>query len=665
MKSVLIAVVCCVVGGFATAWADESAPEAEPQVFTTRPDPNTELVPLPRGDDVFHFVIFGDRTGGPVEGIRVLEQAVADTNLLDPDLVLTVGDLINGYNARPEWLSQMKEYRGVMNQLNMSWFPVAGNHDVYWRGPNRPEGEHEADYEMHFGPLWYAFRHKNAGFIALFSDEGDPATGEKSFHGAKYQNVSDEQMAFIKEALARLKECDHVFLFLHHPRWLGGKNYGGSNWDVVHKLLAEAGNVSAVFGGHIHQMTYAGKKDGIEYFTLGAVGAHLQFDLPQAGFLHQFNVVTVREDEFHVAAIPVGTVIDPREFTLEKIGEIEGLVRNTITRKSEPIPLDLGAEMTRGTYSVAYENPTSHPLEVTLLVEELGPGWIVLPDHQHFRIEPGKTQVAAFRYRCQSGPIAGDFSAPRLSVQTEYIGDTGRVTLPKRKVSIDYELIDAPSADQAPKSDDINRAASLSGKGALRVESAAIELPDGPFTLEAWVNPRSIEGSQGLIAKTQSSEYSLFLNDGKPLVNVHLDGKYVNATAQKPLKAGEWAHIAGVFSGEELILYVNGEPVARTPASGQRTRNELPLFIGADTDGKGRYTRPFDGYIDDVRLTRGARYLDAFEPSRSLPVDETTVLAYDFDFAAGPFAIGISKARIPARKVGSARLVPVEMTLAP
>ena len=118
--------------------------------------------------------------GGPVEGIEVLKDAVRETNLLDPDLVMTVGDLIQGYNDTPEWLTQMREFRGVMSGLQMPWYPVAGNHDIYWRGEGAaPQGHHEANYERHFGPLWYWFAHKNSAFIVLFSDEGDPETNKK------------------------------------------------------------------------------------------------------------------------------------------------------------------------------------------------------------------------------------------------------------------------------------------------------------------------------------------------------------------------------------------------------------------------------------------------------------------------------------------------------
>src|SRR5262245_45196165 len=53
----------------------------EPRIHTDRPT-GAQLLKLPKEDDAFGFVVFGDRTGGPPEGMKILEQAVADTNLL-------------------------------------------------------------------------------------------------------------------------------------------------------------------------------------------------------------------------------------------------------------------------------------------------------------------------------------------------------------------------------------------------------------------------------------------------------------------------------------------------------------------------------------------------------------------------------------------------------
>src|SRR5262245_55135933 len=106
----------------------------ESRFVTDRPSPR--LLPLPKEEGVFSFVVYGDRTTGIPEGLKILAQAVADTNLLAPDLVMTVGDLVQGYNDTQEWTRQALEYKAVMSKLTMPWFPVAGNHDIYYRGKN-------------------------------------------------------------------------------------------------------------------------------------------------------------------------------------------------------------------------------------------------------------------------------------------------------------------------------------------------------------------------------------------------------------------------------------------------------------------------------------------------------------------------------------------------
>ena len=274
---------------------------------------NAMQLPLPEETDAFTFAVFGDRTGGPAEGIEILKKAVADTNLFEPDLVMTVGDLIQGYNDKSAWIPQMQEYKSVMGKLLCPWFPVAGNHDVYFRGQDRPKRHHEANFEMHFGPLWYAFEHKGSWFITLFSDEGNPETGEKSFNEPELQRMSPEQFEWLKSVLQKAKTSDHVFLFLHHPRWLG-RNYG-DDWEKVHEALVAAGNVRAVFAGHIHRMRYDGPRDGIEYVTLATVGGGQSGLSENAGFLHHYNLVTVRKQQIAMACIPVGEVMNLREIT--------------------------------------------------------------------------------------------------------------------------------------------------------------------------------------------------------------------------------------------------------------------------------------------------------------------------------------------------------------
>jgi hypothetical protein len=484
----------------------------------------------------------------------------------------------------------------------------------------------------------------------LFSDEGDPATGKKGT-APQYQNMSPEQLRFVEEALQRFSDCDQVFLFLHHPRWFNTGAYEGTNWDEVHKLLVEAGNVSAVFGGHIHRMTYAGVKDGIEYFSLAAVGAHLSRDLPQAGCLHQISVVTVRKNQFSVSAIPVGQTIDPREFTPERVADVAALDRLKVKRTSDRIQISQGAA--HGTYSIEIPNSTSRPIEV--VVESLpAAGWTFLPDHRHFTIEPGQRQVAAFRYRYDSREATADFSVPKLAIETEYLMQTARVPLPLRTLDLD---LDAASKSSGAGSD-VDRDLILDGEGALAIDDASFELSDGPFTVEAWVNPSSLDDRQGLVSKAQESAFGLFLHEGVPDFSVHLDGDYATARAEQRLEANRWTHVAGVYTGEEVILFLDGQPVSRSKASGMRTKNRLPVYLGADPGDDGELTSPFHGRLDDVRFSKSSRYTHEFAPSPELDADDSTVLLFDFDEAVGPFVLGNSATGTVARLHGECHLVP-------
>ncbi|MEZ6242948.1 MAG: LamG-like jellyroll fold domain-containing protein [Phycisphaerales bacterium] len=621
----------------------------DPERFFTNRETSINL-PLPDEQDAFFFVVYGDRTGGPAAGINVLKDAVHDTNLLEPDLVMTVGDLVNGYNQTDEWMAQMTEFKGVMDQLLCPWFPVAGNHDVYWRGPGKPKNEHDADYEMHFGPLWYAFEHKNCWFIALYSDEGNPETGEKNFNKPDCQVMSDEQFDWLAETLERAKGADHVFLFLHHPRWLGG-NYG-DDWERVHKLLVDAGNVSAVFAGHIHRMRYD-PRDGIEYVTLATVGGGQSHTVPDAGWLHQFHIVTVRKDQLALSSLPVGKVMDVRELTGDLADEAAKLAA-TMPTIDAPVELDAngGADTT---VSVTIRNTTSHDAEYFVAPDSDDSRWSFLPDHTHTILAAGETRVVSFRVKRMANSLDDAIRPLSLVVDAEVLMPGHRYALPTRWVEAPIHFLAPPEPTT-----EADLALALDGETTFAsIPSADIDLPDGPFTLECWFRADKYSPRTGLIAKTESSEYGLFVSNARPEFSVHLNNAYATAATKEPiLQTDHWTHIAGVYDTKEVRLYVDGHLVARAPASGKRTRNALPLILGADVDGNGNPVSFFDGQIDAVRLSTTARYSgDAFTPARAWAPDAATLILHDMDRSIGPWILGPTAST--ARLAKGATLEPV------
>lgn len=626
---------------------DHAASDDPSRFFTNRS--SDVVLPLPGETDAFTFVIYGDRTGGPDAGINILKDAVRDTNLLEPDFVMTVGDLIDGYNATDAWMAQMTEFKGVMDELICPWFPVAGNHDIYYRGEGRTPAEHEPSYEMHFGPLWYAFEHKNCFFIVLYTDEGNSATGERSISKPESQQMSPEQLAWLGDMLEEGKDARHVFLFVHHPRWLGG-NYG-SSWETVHQMLVEAGNVSAIFGGHIHRMR-SDPRDGIDYITLATVGGYQDKLVPEAGWLHHFNIVTVRPDQIAHAALPVGEVIDVRELTGHVADQAGRLAAEAVTL-GPALALDSSGSAS-GETKLTFQNPTEYTVEYALTTHSADSRWNAWPDHLHGSLEPGEELRAAFQF-AHTGGLDDAFRDLAVLVDAEMLLPGHRYAIPTIRADVPVHL-DLESLP--PVSQDL--ALVLDGSSAALVSSDLVALPDGPLTLECWFTGEDYSGHRGLVTKTESSEYGMFVTDEKPAFSVHVGGRYAEAELAEPvLRPGVRYHLAGVFDGSQTRLYLDGKLVASTDRTGTRKMNALPLVIGADVDERGQPTSHFAGTIEAVRLSKAERYTgETFEPRAAWSSDADTVLLFDMDRKAGPWVIDESQARAHAKLVGKARLEP-------
>ena len=133
--------------------------------------------------------------------------------------------------------------------------------------------------------------------------------------------------------------------------------------------------------------------------------------------------------------------------------------------------------------------------------------------------------------------------------------------------------------------------------------------PPGPFTVEFWTKPRQITAdlfcpvsSVDAFQNSGTSRCGWLFYEGPGaqwLFRVGNLNGYVAAIAGGTVQAGVWQHVAGVYDGTNVTLYVNGVPAAGpTSASGYspNTNATAALCIGATSFGN----RTFDGSVDEV-----------------------------------------------------------------
>jgi outer membrane protein assembly factor BamB len=171
----------------------------------------------------------------------------------------------------------------------------------------------------------------------------------------------------------------------------------------------------------------------------------------------------------------------------------------------------------------------------------------------------------------------------------------------------------------------------------VSVEKSRSLNPAGkPLTVEAWVKAEKPGGV--IVAQGGSSQgYVLYLRKGQPCFTIRAGGEAASVTAKANV-GRKWVHLAGVLTGTELQIYVNGDLAGTAKAPGYITANpQEAMQIGADEGSTvDEYVSPFGfkGLIDEVRVYH--RALNAAEIKRNVSnpdqVDEAgLVLRYSFD----------------------------------
>lgn len=287
--------------------------------LTEAPFPWTEK-PFDVGADRFMFAIHSDLTGG--ERPRVFEIAMAQLNLLRPEFVISVGDLIEGGDVdRGQHIKEWEAYDRRVDTLKAPTFYVGGNHDL-------TSALAKEVWSERLGPTYYHFRYKDVLFLILDAEDNTPerveeiaaaraeavevykSDGPEAFAATEYNKmpersagaISAAQSQYFLDVIAANRDVRQTFLFVHKPVWEREEN------NTFAPIEAALSNMPyTVFNGHEHVYLYR-QRHGRDYIQLATTRGE---KFPDKGMSEDHvTIVTVSGAEVDIATLMLNGIRD-------------------------------------------------------------------------------------------------------------------------------------------------------------------------------------------------------------------------------------------------------------------------------------------------------------------------------------------------------------------
>ena len=271
-------------------------------------------------DDAFTFAVFSDLTGGEREGVFAV--AVEQLRLLRPELVVSVGDLVEGGTRdRAQLAREWDAFDERARRARTRVFYTGGNHDL-------TNPEMWAVWEERYGRRYYHFVYKDTLFLVL-DTEDNPAEFQEYIHEIRAEadkvvqahgweawpdteygqleerksgRISPEQAAHFRGVIAANPGVRHTFVLMHKPAW--------ERPDEEHFAAIEAalsGRPYTVFYGHVHSYLHE-TRHGRDYIRLATTGG-VQIEGRANAFDH-VTLVTVSGEQVDIANLRLDGILD-------------------------------------------------------------------------------------------------------------------------------------------------------------------------------------------------------------------------------------------------------------------------------------------------------------------------------------------------------------------
>jgi hypothetical protein len=270
--------------------------------------------------DKFTFAVFSDLTGGERE--RVFEIAVAQLAMLRPELIINVGDLIEGGTDDVDDIDrQWRSFDERADRAVAPVFYVGGNHDL--------TGELlQGVWDARYGHRYYHFVYKDVLFLVLDTEdntaermqeimdlrnqaleivkaEGAAAAEQTEYFKLPEQtagNIGAEQSQYFLDAITDNPDVRWTFLFMHKAPW---EREEMQTFTVIEEALAD--RPYTLFNGHVHAYEYI-ERFGRDYIQLATTGG-TQF--PERGrSADHVTLVTVSESGVDIANLLMAGILD-------------------------------------------------------------------------------------------------------------------------------------------------------------------------------------------------------------------------------------------------------------------------------------------------------------------------------------------------------------------
>lgn len=141
-----------------------------------------------------------------------------------------------------------------------------------------------------------------------------------------------------------------------------------------------------------------------------------------------------------------------------------------------------------------------------------------------------------------------------------------------------------------------------SGNYLTLANSTALTLSGGTYTIEMWIYPNGDYGNYNTligkrVASSSSTAWEVYLRTSTGVLSFYNGTNYESSVTPT---AGMWSHVAAVYDGTYMNLYLNGTRVLQSAITNSDV--SASTYIGTYPS----YDERFIGYMSNLRITKGA-----------------------------------------------------------